>query len=61
MERTASIPAWVARRGWNRRNPLWVRLWLDRKPKAGGSEPQPSETRASTATILPFSRDKDRA
>lgn len=61
MERTASIPAWVARRGWNRKNPAWVRMWLDRKPKAGWSDPQPSDPQGSSAKILPFSRDRTQA
>ena len=61
MERTASIPAWVARRGWNRKNPVWVRTWLDRKPKGGHAQARPSDPEGPTAKILSFSRDKDQA
>lgn len=60
MERRAPIPAWVARRSWNRRNPAWVRAWLDRKPKADRSGEPAAEAPTPTATILRFPRDSDR-
>ncbi|MCJ2074653.1 hypothetical protein MKK68_03160 [Methylobacterium sp. E-016] len=60
MQHTASIPAWVARRGWSRRNRVWVRLWLDRKPKGNRSAAEPTEPQVASATILPFSREQNR-